>query len=38
MLLKDLAESRRIAFDDHERRGWKVRLLERVIDLFGWFL
>jgi cardiolipin synthase len=38
MLLKDLADSRRIALDDHERRGWTVRLLERVIDLFGWFL
>jgi cardiolipin synthase len=38
MLLKDFAESRRIALDDHERRGWRVRLLERVIDLFGWFL
>jgi hypothetical protein len=38
MLLKDFADSRRIALDDHERRGTTVRLLERVIDLFGWFL
>jgi cardiolipin synthase A/B len=38
MLLKDFAESRRISLDDHERRGLAVRLLERVIDLFGWFL
>ena len=38
MLRKDFADSRRISLDDHERRGMLVRFLERVIDLFGWFL
>ena len=38
MLRKDFADSRRILLDDHERRGMLVRFLERVIDLFGWFL
>ncbi len=38
MLLKDFADSRLISLDDHERRGLLVRLLERVIDPFGWFL
>jgi cardiolipin synthase A/B len=38
MLLKDFADSRRITLDDHERRGGLARFLERVIDLFSWFL
>ena len=38
MLRKDFADSRRILLDDHERRGILVRFLERVIDLFSWFL
>jgi cardiolipin synthase A/B len=38
MLRKDFADSRPISLDDHERRGVLVRFLERVIDLFGWFL
>ena len=38
MLRKDFADSRRISLDDHERRGILVRFLERVIDLFNWFL
>ena len=38
MLRKDFADSRRISLDDHERRGILVRFLERVIDLFSWFL
>jgi hypothetical protein len=38
MLMGDLADSRRITREAHERRGLIARLLERVIDLFGWFL
>jgi cardiolipin synthase len=38
MPLKDFADSRRITLGDHERRGMAARFLERVIDLFNWFL
>jgi cardiolipin synthase len=38
LLRKDFADSRRISLDDHERRGILARLLEKVIDLFSWFL
>ena len=38
MLLKDFAVSRKITPEDHERRGVITRILERAIDLFGWFL
>jgi cardiolipin synthase A/B len=38
MLRKDFTDSRRISLDDHERRGILARFLERVIDLFSWFL
>ncbi|MHB8909747.1 MAG: phospholipase D-like domain-containing protein [Syntrophales bacterium] len=38
MLLKDFEDSRRITREAHERRGMIARLLERVINLFGWFL
>jgi cardiolipin synthase A/B len=37
-LLRDFADSRRITREGHERRGLVARLLERVINLFGWFL
>jgi cardiolipin synthase len=38
VLLKDFANSRRVTVEGHERRGWIARLLEKVINLFGWFL
>jgi cardiolipin synthase len=38
MLRQDFGDSRRITLDDHERRGGLARFLERVIDLFSWFL
>ncbi|MCL5807042.1 MAG: phospholipase D-like domain-containing protein [Deltaproteobacteria bacterium] len=38
MLRKDFADSRPIFLDHHERQGLLVRLLERVIDSFSWFL
>ncbi len=38
MFMKDFEHSRRITREGHERRGMVTRFLERVIDLFGWFL
>ena len=38
ILLEDFKNSRRITLDDHERRGMMTRMLERVINLFSWFL
>jgi cardiolipin synthase A/B len=38
ILLDDLKKSRQITLADHEQRGVISRLLEKVINLFGWFL
>lgn len=38
LLLDDIAGSRRVNLDLHERRGIAVRFMERVVQLFGWFL
>lgn len=38
MLQKQFADSRRIQLEDHERRGVPARLMERVVNLFSWFL
>ncbi|HVO66601.1 MAG TPA: phospholipase D-like domain-containing protein [Syntrophales bacterium] len=38
VLLEDFRNSRRIDLADHERRGTITRTLEKVINLFGWFL
>ena len=38
MLETDLAGTRRIALVEHERRGWPVRLLERLFSPVAWFL
>ncbi|MDD5171375.1 MAG: phospholipase D-like domain-containing protein, partial [Syntrophales bacterium] len=38
ILLQDFKNSRRISLADHEQRGVMSRLLEKLIDLFGWFL
>ncbi len=38
VLLKDFANSRRVTVEGHERRGLIARFLEKVINLFGWFL
>lgn len=38
MLLQDFNDSRRILLEDHQRRGSVARLLEKVINLFSWFL
>jgi len=38
MLEKQFADSRRILLEDHERRGVGAKLVERVVNLFSWFL
>lgn len=38
LILEEIAGSRQVALDIHERRGVMVRLMERVVGLFGWFL
>ncbi|HBB18753.1 MAG: cardiolipin synthase B [Syntrophus sp. RIFOXYC2_FULL_54_9] len=38
VLLKDFANSRRVTVEGHQRRGVIARFLEKVINLFGWFL
>ena len=38
LLLDEIAGSRQVDLDTHERRGMMIRFLERVIRLFGWFL
>ena len=38
MLRKDFSESRRITLEGHESRSLFTQMLEKVINLFGWFL
>jgi cardiolipin synthase len=38
MLDRDLGFSRRVLLDEHERRGWLVRMLERLAAPISWFL
>jgi cardiolipin synthase len=38
LLLEEIAGSRQVELDIHERRGLQIRLMERVVSLFGWFL
>ncbi|TSK08694.1 MAG: cardiolipin synthase B [Geobacter sp.] len=38
MLEADFAGTRRIALHEHEKRGWPVRLLERLFSPVAWFL
>jgi cardiolipin synthase len=38
MMQKDFSESRKITLEGHERRGLFTRLLEKIVNLFGWFL
>ncbi|MBI2355541.1 MAG: cardiolipin synthase B [Deltaproteobacteria bacterium] len=38
MLLEDFRDSRCITLEDHERRGLTARVLERLINLFSWYL
>lgn len=38
LLDEELAASRPVVLAEHERRGWLIRLLERLISPLGWFL
>jgi cardiolipin synthase len=38
LLQEEIAGSRQVELDIHERRGLMIRLMERVVSLFGWFL
>ena len=38
LLLEEISLSRRVELDVHERRGVMIRFMERVVNLFGWFL
>lgn len=38
MLADDIVHSRQVSLDEHERRGWLVRLLERLAEPISWFL
>jgi cardiolipin synthase len=38
MLARDLNRSQQVMLEKHERRGWFVRLLERLISPISWFL
>jgi cardiolipin synthase len=38
LLLEEIAGSRQVELDIHERRGLLTRMIERVVNLFGWFL
>jgi hypothetical protein len=37
LLLEEISGSRRVELDIHERRGLLIRIMERVVMLFGWF-
>ncbi len=38
LLLEDIDSSSPVDLDVHERRGMVIRIIERVVGLFGWFL
>ena len=38
LLLEEIAVSHPVELDVHERRGLLIRIMERVVSLFGWFL
>jgi cardiolipin synthase len=38
LLLEEIDGSRPVDLDVHERRGLLIRIMERVVSLFGWFL
>jgi cardiolipin synthase len=38
MFSEDLAISRRISLEEHEKRGIMVRIMEKMISLLNWFL
>jgi cardiolipin synthase len=38
LLLEEIATARPVELDVHERRGVLIRIMERIVNLFGWFL
>ena len=38
LLLEEIDVARQVELDVHERRGFLIRIMERVVSLFGWFL
>lgn len=38
MIAEDLAKSRRVVIEEHERRGFLVRIMESCFSLISWFL
>ncbi len=38
LLLEEINDSSTVELDIHERRGMVIRIMERVVRLFGWFL
>lgn len=38
LMLDEIDASRQVALDVHEQRGTPVRIMERIVGLFGWFL
>ncbi|HEY5523293.1 MAG TPA: cardiolipin synthase [Desulfuromonadaceae bacterium] len=38
LLLEEIDGSRPVELDVHERRGFLIRIMERIVSLFGWFL
>lgn len=38
LLLEEIDSARQVELDAHERRGMSIRIMERVMGLFGWFL
>ena len=38
LLLEEIDAARPVELDVHERRGMLIRVMERVVSLFGWFL
>jgi cardiolipin synthase len=38
LLLEEIAGAHAVELDVHERRGVLIRIMERIVNLFGWFL
>jgi cardiolipin synthase A/B len=38
LLLEEIGVAQQVELDVHERRGMLIRVMERVVSLFGWFL
>jgi cardiolipin synthase len=38
LLLEEINSARKVELRIHERRGFQIRIMERIVSLFGWFL